>query len=606
MATKPYKRFVKSHSDALVLDVGHGCIRGGCAGESAPRCVWPAAVGAGEDYDVFPLVPNSNSRYGLVKMLRKVVLNLSNTPLVELDKQAYLRALRGTFGDPRLDDRRLANAVMARPEQLGNAALVTQLGVPSAGRDCWDEFNCRNLAAVHRKTITKLDDVTLERVLKGLTCWNGVSSGMGEQENGRPLLVVESNQSSFTLREQQMEIVMEQLKFPGMYFGHGSALACYAFGVSSGAVIDVGAATTSFGVVVNDNVVAYREHFVGGDHVDALLYMLLRGSDEGTINGVLHHPSYSLSGKLRSKLGDESLAKSLVTRVWRPWLTAAHFNVQEEVRALKEAVVQASPYPLYQSAVQVGVFQSGTVPQVTEEGVEEPVGPATPLRPVGLGSPVKRVNVLPDGTPMALEGILLDVPRDVKADYKRWVLPAVLATPQEEATDQMDLDVPAAVATAQLRNVSVDNIRATAAEIIFNPGAVAAHLPVDAGGFQGIRRSFESMMVEERLRDVEAARDLVVVGGCANMQGFLERVANDFHVVTRDAAQPREPGEYRVLRPPMKLNRSAASWLGGSIVSSLSSFETHWISSEEYREHGTNICRRKGVFNFSTKGKQGQ
>jgi actin-related protein len=41
------------------------------------------------------------------------------------------------------------------------------------------------------------------------------------------------------------------------------------------------------------------------------------------------------------------------------------------------------------------------------------------------------------------------------------------------------------------------------------------------------------------------------------------------------------------------LERKYAVWIGGSILSSLSTFETMWISKREYDESGPSIVHRK-------------
>ena len=40
-------------------------------------------------------------------------------------------------------------------------------------------------------------------------------------------------------------------------------------------------------------------------------------------------------------------------------------------------------------------------------------------------------------------------------------------------------------------------------------------------------------------------------------------------------------------------DRALSVWRGGAVLSSLSSFETMWISKEEYDEHGPGIVHRK-------------
>jgi actin-related protein len=46
----------------------------------------------------------------------------------------------------------------------------------------------------------------------------------------------------------------------------------------------------------------------------------------------------------------------------------------------------------------------------------------------------------------------------------------------------------------------------------------------------------------------------------------------------------------RVVAP---LERKYAVWIGGSILSSLSTFQTMWISKQEYDESGPSIVHRK-------------
>lgn len=46
----------------------------------------------------------------------------------------------------------------------------------------------------------------------------------------------------------------------------------------------------------------------------------------------------------------------------------------------------------------------------------------------------------------------------------------------------------------------------------------------------------------------------------------------------------------RVVAPP---ERKYAVWIGGSILSSLSTFQSMWISKQEYDESGPSIVHRK-------------
>jgi actin-related protein len=46
----------------------------------------------------------------------------------------------------------------------------------------------------------------------------------------------------------------------------------------------------------------------------------------------------------------------------------------------------------------------------------------------------------------------------------------------------------------------------------------------------------------------------------------------------------------RIIAPP---ERKYAVWIGGSILSSLKTFESMWISKQEYDESGPSIVHRK-------------
>ena len=48
--------------------------------------------------------------------------------------------------------------------------------------------------------------------------------------------------------------------------------------------------------------------------------------------------------------------------------------------------------------------------------------------------------------------------------------------------------------------------------------------------------------------------------------------------------------EVKVIASP---ERKYAAWIGGSILSSLSTFESSWITKTEYEEQGETIVRRK-------------
>lgn len=570
--------------DALVVDIGHSSVRAGCAGQSSPTCIWPAVIGTGDGHDVFPVVASKNSAFPYVQLLRHLYMDKDGKPELSISKLSYIRALKGVLGDPRVDDRRLLNAVKAYPNMFGDIRETIKLGVIGAPRDCWDEFNCNSMAAVHRKSITRIDEIQFDRVVKGLTRFNTVSSGIGEQNPSRPILIVEGNQSSMSIRQEQTELIMEDLQSRGVYFGNGCELATHVFGMPNAFVFDVGASTTSLGLVLEEEICTFREHLVGGDHIDALLYLLLREAGENALHGVFYHPSYSLGTQLWDNLYEEQLPVSLATRIWRKKYSLKEFWLHDMIKALKESAIHAALYP---------VFSRTPLDEAKYRDIMRAAAPR--WQPAGRRS--FHDPKLPDGTVMNLSTSEPTTPQSMGNKHQTWILQSSQrSTPPASGASPRSV---VASGNNPFKNVSADSLLATAAELIFDPCSVSARLPVDVGDFKGLFKSFESMIHESEINRPDIFRNLIVIGGCANMPGFSDRVSNDFIVHQKDCSPPIQGQEYRVLQPPAKMNRSLVSWQGGSMLASLSSFASSWISIYEYREHGPNICRRKGGWNLA-------
>lgn len=78
--------------------------------------------------------------------------------------------------------------------------------------------------------------------------------------------------------------------------------------------------------------------------------------------------------------------------------------------------------------------------------------------------------------------------------------------------------------------------------------------------------------------------NLVLSGGSSLFQGMDERIFKEI--------EPEVPNRVpvRIIAPP---ERSCASWLGGSIITSLVSFVPMWITQEDYKEFGAAAVHRK-------------
>jgi len=126
--------------------------------------------------------------------------------------------------------------------------------------------------------------------------------------------------------------------------------------------------------------------------------------------------------------------------------------------------------------------------------------------------------------------------------------------------------------------VTLGNQRFRCAESLFQPMKVGKEFP-------GVHElTFQSIMK----CDVDVRRDLygniVLSGGTTMFPGIAERVNKEVVALAPSSMK------IRVIAPP---ERKFSVWIGGSILSSLSTFQTMWITKSEYDESGPAIVHRK-------------
>jgi len=88
--------------------------------------------------------------------------------------------------------------------------------------------------------------------------------------------------------------------------------------------------------------------------------------------------------------------------------------------------------------------------------------------------------------------------------------------------------------------------------------------------------------------DIDIRRDLfqniILSGGTTNMKGFAERVQKQLPEISPQNVRVKVLGSF---------DRRFQPWVGGSILSSLGSFQQMWMSRQEYEEHGSIMIERK-------------
>jgi actin len=126
--------------------------------------------------------------------------------------------------------------------------------------------------------------------------------------------------------------------------------------------------------------------------------------------------------------------------------------------------------------------------------------------------------------------------------------------------------------------ITVGSERFRCPEVMFKPNFIGLES-------EGIHKlTFKSIMK----CDVDIRKDLygnvVMSGGTTMFQGIAERVQKEIKALAPDSMT------IKIIAPP---ERKYSVWIGGSILSSLSTFEEMWIKKEEYDEAGPSIVHRK-------------
>ncbi|ELU05751.1 hypothetical protein CAPTEDRAFT_156089 [Capitella teleta] len=80
---------------------------------------------------------------------------------------------------------------------------------------------------------------------------------------------------------------------------------------------------------------------------------------------------------------------------------------------------------------------------------------------------------------------------------------------------------------------------------------------------------------------------VIVVGGNSLLNGFTDRLSRDLSTKTPASMK------LKVISSSVSSERRFSSWIGGSILASLGSFQQMWISKQEYEEGGKGCVEKK-------------
>jgi centractin len=128
--------------------------------------------------------------------------------------------------------------------------------------------------------------------------------------------------------------------------------------------------------------------------------------------------------------------------------------------------------------------------------------------------------------------------------------------------------------------VELSSERYQAPEILFNPSMIGSE---EAGAADVLVNSILKSDLD--LRSTLFSQ-IVLAGGSTLFQGFGDRLLHE--VRSRSPSHTR----IRISAPPERIH---STYVGGSILASLATFKSMWVTRAEYEEHGSNILHRGGL-----------
>mmetsp|Transcript_56693 Transcript_56693/g.64972 ORF Transcript_56693/g.64972 Transcript_56693/m.64972 type:complete len:422 (+) Transcript_56693:32-1297(+) len=241
-------------------------------------------------------------------------------------------------------------------------------------------------------------------------------------------------------------------------------------------------------------------------------------------------------------------------------------------------------YALQKSTISIelgGNHLTQKVLKAIEEDCKTAVVPRSLLNVKSDEEGTKKVEYVdyPNTTKSYLNYMKLDIARDAKETLCR------LVDVKQEGVkaEKLEYELPDG------KTIDLGDSRYTLGEMFFNPVMARQDFKdLDLTNFKGLHH-----MVMESINkcDIDVRKELlsniILTGGNSLLNGLYENLQKKiFDIAPQNA-------KVKITASPLSAERKFSTWIGGSILSSLGSFQNMWISKAEYDEIGSYVVEKK-------------